>query len=39
METQSAFNLIVDQIRDSIAQGRKHGGRQDGGAFQIAAKS
>jgi NitT/TauT family transport system ATP-binding protein len=38
METQSAFNLIVDQIRDSIAQGRKHGGTQDEGAFQIASK-
>jgi NitT/TauT family transport system ATP-binding protein len=37
METQSRFNLIVDEIRESIAQGRKHETTQDGAAVRIAA--
>jgi NitT/TauT family transport system ATP-binding protein len=37
METQSRFNLIVDEIRESIAQGRRHGMTPNDRAVQIAA--
>ena len=37
METQSRFKLIVDEIRESIAQGRKHGATQNDRAIRIAA--
>jgi NitT/TauT family transport system ATP-binding protein len=39
METQSDFNLIVDQIRDSIAQGRRHSAMLNAGAIEVAAEA
>jgi NitT/TauT family transport system ATP-binding protein len=38
METQTAFNLIVDEIRDSIVQGHKYAKTHNGAAIQIAAE-
>jgi NitT/TauT family transport system ATP-binding protein len=37
METQHAFNLIVDEIRDSIAHGRKYGATQSERTIDAAA--
>jgi NitT/TauT family transport system ATP-binding protein len=38
METQNAFNLIVEEIRDSIAQGHEHGATQNEPAVHKAAE-